>query len=562
MKKIFIILVMVAFTTSSCEDFLNTEPTDKIALEQYYGDEAGLTSALAGVYDPLASVHNNVMLKDLAAVTDENFYARSGQTTGVVVNIFNAADSGIANLWNALYAGVNRANILIANINVPKMDESKRQVILGEALFLRGYYYFILVSNFGDVPLRVEPTTAPENLDMARTPSAQVYAQIEKDMKDAELKVQADKYDFCGRVSKTTVQGILARVYLHWAGFPLNNTAKYADASTYAKKVMDNPERGLNVSFNSDPAFRTFAPSIATNTANNAYRQIFINQLQNLYDTREVLWEVEFKGNATDGYNERGPLGAQIGSPPFSNNTLAPTVGWSYGYLKGIPRLFNKYDSTGKDLRRDWVMSTYNYSGTDGSRVAIDISTPTRYNSNTFRDCAKWRREYEAINPKAKNESGINFGILRYADILLMYAEAENQLNSSPTAAAIEAVNQVRRRAYGQTNVSLPYLISDAETATAAAAGKAAFQKFIEDERSRELCFEGLRRSDLIRWNKYVSTMNAVGNEIATNTVNTGLRYGGLGGKSTTDRNVLLPIPSVELLSNKLIPAEDQNPGW
>lgn len=555
MKKIYIVLILAAMTTSSCEDYLNTEPTDKIALEQYYTDEDGLNHALAGVYDMLgsSSIYGNGIWKNLEVCTDEGYYARNTQTTGIQVNNYDPTNSDVSNYWRDLYVGIERANDLIANINVPKMDEAKRQVILGEALFLRGYYYFMLVSRFGDVPLRLTPTTSPIGIQLARTSSAAVYAQILQDMKEAENKVAAAKYEYTGRVSKTVVQGIIARVCLQMAGYPLNDTSKYGEASEYAKKVIDSGERGLNVTFNSNPTFNTFNPTIATNTANNAYRQIFISEAQDLYDTNENIWEVESKGNGTDGFNEMGGLGSQIGIT-FTDATLAPTIGYCYGFEKGTARLFNKYDATGKDLRRDWVLTTYTLkvNGTTVTRTAIPFTAGNTYG----RDVAKWRREYEAITPKNKNNSGINFPILRYADVLLMYAEAENQVKG-PTAAAQDAVNKVRRRAYGFP-IGVANAISDMPAT--AIASSSAFQLFIEDERMRELCFEGLRRMDLIRWNKYVSTLNSVGNEISTNTLNAGQKYGGLGGTNTAARHLLFPIPSLEMSSNTLI--KENNPGW
>jgi len=555
MKKIYITLVLVVFAMSSCEDFLDTEPKDKIALKQYINDESGLNHALAGVYDILGNLYGTALWRTLEVGTDEGYYARNTQITGPQVNNYDPTNTDISGLWTNLYIGIDRANVLIANINVAQMDEAKRQVILGEALFLRGYYYFILVSRFGDVPLKLTPTMSPSGLQIARTPSKAVYEQVLKDMKEAEIKVSASKYDYSGRISKTVVQGILARVYLQMAGFPLMDTAKYADALAYSKKVIDSGERGLNVSYNTQAAFKSFnesQPSIPVNS-NNAYRQIFINAAQNIYDTNESIWEVEFMGNQTDGFSERGGLGAQNGIT-FTSASLSPTIGYSYGFVKGTARLFNAYDPTGKDLRRDWVLTTYTLNGSTGARVAIAKSAP-----NTLgRDCAKWRREYEAITPKAKNDSGINFPILRYADVLLMYAEAENQVNG-PTTLAQEAVNKVRRRAYGQTNISLPYPLSDTKTSEAASSQKN-FQLFIEDERMRELCFEGLRRMDLIRWNKYVTTMNSVGNEISTNSINTSQKYGGLAGTNTATRHLLFPIPSLEMMSNKLI--TENNPGW
>lgn len=573
MKKIYILLGLIAMGTSSCESFLDEKPIDKVGLEQYYTDEQGLTQVLAGVYDILGStnVYGNLVNTTFEVTSDESFYGRN-VAAGLQVNVYNFADANIANYWTDLYKGVGRANDLIANINVPTMDESKRQQILGEAKFLRGYYYFMLVTHFGDVPLRLSPTTSPVGINMARTPKAEVYAQILNDMQEAETKVATSSaIGFPGRVSKTVVQGILARVCLHMAGYPLNDTSKYAESLSWSKKVIESGEHALNVTFDTDPKFNSFNQTLATVPANsnNAYRQIFITAAQDKYDIKECMWEIEFKGNRTDGYNELGGLGSQIGImfQPANGTPLFNNIGFCWGFVKGTHRLFNSYDAAGRDLRRDWNLANYSYNGTTGAKMPM--SKIIRYG----RDAAKWKREYEAINPKDRNQSSINFPVLRYADILLMYAEAKNYidgptvLGSGPFSAE-EAVNQVRRRGYGLP-IGTPSLVADLPTGL----NKATFQQQgIEDERMRELCFEGLRKLDLIRWDKYVATMNAVGNEIATSPTtsatavgslsNGNTQYGRIAGQNTAARHLLFPIPSVEMLSNKLITPDDQNPGW
>ena len=564
MKKIYILLVLAAITTSSCENFLNEEPIDKISLEQYYTNEEGLTQVLAGVYDPLgsANVYGNGINVTFEVGSDEGYYARASQTTGVMVYNFDPTNINISGLWTDLYTGINRANDLIAHIDVPKMDEAKRQQILGEALFLRGYYYFMLVTRWGDVPLKLMPTTSPNGVQIARTPTAQVYAQILKDMTDAEkIVATSSAIGYPSRVSKTVVEGILARVCLQMSGFPLNDTAKYADALAWSKKVIDSGEHALNVSYSTDPAFNSFNQTIATVplNANNAYRQIFINAAQELYDIKESMWEVEFKGNRTDGYFDLGGLGSQIGiaiTPSAANSPLYNSPGYCYGFVKGTARLFNKYDATGKDLRRDWNLTTYTFAVNNTTNVATKTVIPKTVQYG--RDVAKWRREYELLSIKNKNQTGINFPVLRYADVLLMYAEAENQVNG-PTTAAYNAINQVRRRGYGLP-IGTPSLIADF-----AGLNKASFQQAIEDERMRELCFEGLRRYDLIRWNKFVTTMNSIGAEMAaaptTGPLTSGnQQFGKTAGNNVTARNLLFPIPSNEILSNTLI--KENNPGW
>jgi len=535
MKKIYYVLVIVAFSFVSCDDYLNTEPINKVSIKQYYTDEKGLTEALAGVYDPLGSdaLYGLNVFIGYNACTDEGYLARTSQTSEVQqlsVNNINPTNSEIANLWATCYVGINRANDLIANINLPVMDETKREVILGEALFLRGYYNFLLVTNFGKIPMKLTPTTNPNDVYTPATPVKEVYDQILKDMTAAESKVATStSYGYSSRVSKTVVEGILARVCLQMAGYPLNDTGKYADALAWTKKVKDSGEHALNTTFNS-------SLNVTTGTVkftNNAYCQIFINEAQDIYDIKETMWEIDFKGDRTDGYLETGRLGVSNGITMTGVNFI-PTIGYAYGFIRGTARLYKAY-KTG-DLRRDWVLTPFTYNNTTGAKVAI--TTTTGYG----RDCAKWRREYDPNTNKNKNYGNMNFPVLRYADVLLMFAESENQVNG-PTTSAYEAVNQVRRRGFG-LNINVASSVADLP----AGLSKTDFQLAIENERMLELCFEGTRHMDLIRWGKYVSTMNSIGNEIATNGGNQA--YGGLGGKNVTERNLLYPIPSLELSIN------------
>src|SRR5690606_35525873 len=212
--------------------------------------------------------------------------------------------------------------------------------ILGEATFLRAYYYFLLATNFGGVPLKLEPTTSFNSVDIPRSDLKDVYEQIVEDMKQAELLLSnqtATKLGIGGRVSLSAVRGILARVYLRMAGEPLNDTDKYADAREYALKVIQSGEHELNPSF----------------------EQIFINYAQDLYDVKESIWEVEFWGNRFDSYRETGQIGSFSGP-----NAGDEEIGWSGNTTRHTGLLFknNEADSTTantikytRDLRRDCI---------------------------------------------------------------------------------------------------------------------------------------------------------------------------------------------------------------
>ena len=532
MKRIYyylILLIMVGSITS-CNKALNTQPVSFAAPAANYATESQLLQALAGVYDVLgynrSQLYADVFFDQLGATTDEGFYARATAPLSAAYN-FDYSEPNITSTWQALYVGIERANNLIYYINTPKsMDPVERNAILGEAEFLRGYYYFLLVSNFGDVPMRLTPTTitgAATN-NVPRMPSKDVYAQILKDMTDAEGKCYpATHFGYSSRVSQTTVEGILARVCLTMAGYPLLDKSKYQDALQWATKVQQSGIHSLNPS----------------------YSQIFINEAQDIYDIKEAMWEADFMGNDLSTTLETGRLGNTNGITFTAANY--PDTGYSYGFINATKKLYNLYDSG--DLRRDWAIAPYGYSGTN------------RVNKGTLiydRNCGKWRRSYELLTPKSKNNTGENFPILRYADVLLMLAEADNQVNNGPSANAYEAINEVRRRGYG-----FPVFTSNAISDLPPGLNETDFQDTLEDERARELCFETLRRPDLIRWGIWTQTMSDLATQMNTDLVatNNSLKYAVIPATNaaSSPKFLLYPIPASEISVNK---GATQNPGY
>ena len=163
--------------------------------------------------------------------------------------------------WTALYQGIGRANLLLSKMETSPVADSIKKYIKGEALFLRGFNYFQLVSRYGDVPLLLTPTGTSENLNYPRTPSIDVYNQILNDMKAADTMVRpVTAIANCGsRVTQTVVEGIIARVYMKMAGRPLMlGVPAYDSARTYCLKVINS---GLH-------------------TLNTDYKQVFINHSQ------------------------------------------------------------------------------------------------------------------------------------------------------------------------------------------------------------------------------------------------------------------------------------------
>lgn len=548
MKRIVLALLLLALSTSSCNKFLETEPTDFFRPDTFYNNEFQLETALNGVYDILTAydeMYGQNYQADQTAGTDETY--RNGTAASVGNYQHNVSYLNTENHWKTLYRGIELANLLLANIDKPATAPN-RNIIKGQALFLRGYYYFMLVNSFGDVPLKVLPTVDAFDTQIPRTPKAEVYAQIIADMTEADILLTNANYTskslgFGGKVSKTVVEGIMARVYLYMAGFPLRDQTKYAKAVEYALKVVNSGEHALNTTFD------TSNPKITS-----AYQQIFVNYAQDKYNVGESMWECEMWGNrGVAPFQEAGRIGNFSG--PRCENT---SIGVSFSTLRLHAKVYNLYESDptspapfskpSPDFRRDWNCCNYNY-GTNASNMA-----PIPNNNIFAMDLGKFRREYETLLPKDRNFTSQNFPLLRYADVLLMLAEAENEVNG-PTALAYNAINQVRRRAYAK-----PLNTPDTKVDVPVSLSKDAFRRWVQDERVRELCGEALRKSDLIRWGIFFDALTDNTNYITSFAPVADQAVSAQAGKNVRrNRDELLPIPLRDMnLNSSLV----QNPGW
>lgn len=620
---------------SSCGNLLDTVPTDFLTQTNFYNSESDLNNSLTGLYEILGRQaiyrgYGSGLFGLNASGTDEVLYSTSSPVNIHKYN-FASNDNDLLDIWKKLYYGIEEANMLLDNIDKPKMEESKRAVIKGEAKFLRAYYYFLLVSNWGDIPFKKTQTTSVNDTKYVRTPAKEIYQFIVDEMEQAEqLVLPITSYTYAGRISKSAVQGILARVNLYWAGEPNNETNRYAEAYKWAKKVIDSGNHSLNPSF----------------------RNVFINLIQDKYDTKESIWEVEFYSlGTTDSYGRYGQHGVSLG---IQQSTIA------YGYanvpFKVVDTLYNKFEAL--DLRRNWSIANYSYYGNNTQYK--QYFTPKDLIITT-RGFGKWRREYELQASKIQQYCSTNLSLLRYSDVLLMAAEASNQLNG-PTMEAVEWVNMVRRRGYGlnqpgkrvvsfsvtnggsgynpvdimtsskppiitversdgdttkqavgiaivdavsssptkgkiidvwmndagdpypsdPTKINTRYYYgatgndakgsgavivpvfktltnADVDLATSKVDTKEHFLQSIKDERMRELCFEGLRRNDMIRWGDFISKMNAIGYVLSTttNVKITSLNLGPL--VLSYPKNIYFPIPLGEI---NLDPLLTQTEGW
>lgn len=530
-------LFLLITVFSGCKKFLEQSPKSFISPENYYNNQIEAYSALLGLYsgftDHNIGLYTSANAGGFNVPTDEVFRNSVGGNTNNLV--IDASLSSINVYWNQCFKYVNNCNSFLENIDKPLMDGATREVYRAEARFLRAYYYFILTSQFGDVPFKTKSSVESLVTNISFTPSKDVYNFILEEMIAAEKNVNEvdPSQQQPVRISKQVVRGILARVNLYMAGYPLLQTDHYKDAALWAKKAIDANQNFLNPD----------------------YKQIWINVAQDAYDIKESMWEAEFKAPAPPYFRAASWIG-QTGpgiACPSSNTDIGYTVDW----FKVTYTLASLYNTDTIDTRKDWNIAPFYYRGN------TIWETPRDSLNNTFNTLArrqqrvidknpgKGRRKYEIVRP-ATAASGQNFPILRYADVLLMYAEAQNELNGpSDASTTIDVLNLVRKRAncvnlYSSTS-SIPYfLINDKES----------FRKAIQDERARELCFEFTRRLDLIRWGIYEQTLLNEAQKFMINNYQVSMAtiY-----NRVTSKNRLLPIPISEISLNNLA---KQNPGW
>ncbi|RZK66874.1 MAG: RagB/SusD family nutrient uptake outer membrane protein, partial [Pedobacter sp.] len=407
MKKKILVLALSTLFLSSCEKFLDTTPLDTLSPKGYFNTEKEAQIALTGVYDILAKspTYGRRLFFELD-VADDSFVALSNWTQNVALFNYNPSDTDITDLWILLYNGINRANVLLENLPKVQMDGTKKQTIEGQALFLRAYYYFLLTNYWGDVPLRLSSTKSVSDNQLERSPYKVVYAQIVSDMeKAAELVEPAGTYPYGSRVTKSVVWGILARVNLKMGGAPLRDQSRFAEAKKWAEKVINTKYHVLNPD----------------------YRDVFIRMCNGTYDPKETIWEVEFN-RYNESQQEEGSVGV------INGISATAEIGFSYGSKHTTELYFKQFENVQQtingyllnyspDIRRDWTISPYYYA--TGTFQRTNYSSAQIYN----RMDGKWRREYETEETKFNGTSTINFPLLRYSDVLLMYAEADNEIS-------------------------------------------------------------------------------------------------------------------------------------
>ena len=581
--------ILAGLLSVSCS-FFDVKP-HIIQTEYYYDTPTDVFNAMTGVYGVMSNeaFYGNYYSLMCSNVDDLSFFNRATTTNYTNVYKHDAGTSEIYAAWTQIYKGIRNANMFLDKVPDSGCDQDGHYC--NEVRFLRAYYYFILAQAWGDVPLRTEPTQSYEHVACAASSQYSVlkwaadqmeecvefYKNLYSDDPDRELQ---DLAAAPSRVCLNTVRGILARVYLFMAG----ETVTIEDASLkkadFYRKAMEHSGDVI---------------SSGRHDLYDDYSHVFKLMMSDKYDhdRHESMWEVEFTGNRSGADNwSNGRIGDLIGLQSSGSSDYSDFLcNFAYGMYDGSLKLWDLYwiidrvkteasdANTISDQRQLWNLPPYNYAGSysykktvvqDGISkeltVNIKPSVDTAYYWSTVNDnarvnvafmpagrnCGKFRREveYEGVMDSKRLYTSINFPLLRYSDVLLMYAEASLEYNQAVKGEAMDAVLKVRDRA---------------GIATEDAYDLQAFRQLVRNERARELCFEATRKYDLIRWGIFVEQMNEYRTWTQMRNASGKKRWTSKGdyamriGDAVQAKHLVLPVPSVELGVNTEL---KQNPLW
>lgn len=446
----------------SCDDYLEETPISEVLLEDV--NASNLNSILTGMYEPLTRSRGRVweshFSRDLMLL-NESIRGRSGGN--LAKSNYELERANANNWWVTLYESVGRANSLLSALENSDLDQALKDRARGEALFIRSYVYYNLVRFHGEIPLRLEPVSNSDETGQALEPIDNVYAQIIDDVKIAEglLPPTTDKP---GSPTAGAAKVMLADIYL--------TRGSFAEAAAKAKEVIDNAGTyGY--------ALLTNFPDVFSPTADTHEEDVFslkFSQSVGLGTFVTTYWAPRGSGFALKG--GIAPRGLEQG-----------------GIFEASPLIAGWDDN---DLRKQWTL--YNELLIDGVMTNV-LGGNYEFLLGKYRD------------PGSVEEtaSGNDWPAFRYADALLIYAEADNSANGAPSAAAYEAVNQIRRRAYG-LDVNTPDASVDLQPGLSAAA----FDELVFQERGYEFLGEGKRWFDLVRTGKFETFIPAAGSPLPT----------------------------------------------
>jgi starch-binding outer membrane protein, SusD/RagB family len=487
---LYIILILVSGLVS-CEKYLDVDSPSALDADYVFSNESDALKMIYSIYacfptDPYTSRMSCVFMQntDVEASGANSAQSSSRQDIFCFDPSYTFAD--IKTTWNECYLAIDRANQCIEGIEASDLyadGNANMKQMLGEAYCLRAYWYFLLCNYWGDVPLALKASTADMDLNTPRVDKNSIYTILIQDLIDHEADMKWASDLTIERMNRDFALGLIARLALFRAGYSMQEDGTmarkddyldyYQIAKTYCQKLISLKDRELNSSF----------------------EQIFLNECQLTLPEADddVLFEVAYVAN------NGGDVGWCIGIPVESGEY---GIGSTYVHFP----LSYYYSFDQADLRLPVTCSLTGY---------YEYNSSTDYKQKLLGPTSiapgKWCRAWLPSSPGSTSSkgTGINWPLMRYSDVILMLAEADNEINDGPTDLAKNALKRVRNRAFASDDRA-----EKVEAYVDALTSKDDFFNAIVNERAWEFGGECLRKFDLVRWNifgkKVVETKTAL----------------------------------------------------
>lgn len=508
-KKLLYALLLVAVCGGCDDGFFNTEPTDRISVDKFWTQEKDGILATNGCY-PGLSVFK---MFSFEGCSDNACTAQVWIDAGMIANgSFNSSQDWVKVTWKNAYANIRRTNDVITHIDeIPDMDDALKKRLKGEALVIRAFLYNLMTSLYGDVPFITKPITLIEDGKQPRESKSVIVDAILKDLDEAVnyLPIRYETNEDKGRITRGAALAVKARICLY--------NGMYKEARDAASQIMQ-AEYGYQL-------LPDYASIFDYNHEMNA----------------EVILDDQYMPDLRmhDSFRTRGPRSAQ------GLSEYVPTRSLVDEYQAGDTRIAANFLLPGDE--NPYVGGIFNPAPGSGT---VDEAGVSYYATSTGYQYKKYVLKEDMTYIDRCN---INLILIRYADVLLMFAEAENEVNG-PTQAAYDAVNAVRGRARGNDATVLPDLKGLSQDQ---------FREAVRKERRMELAGEGLRYFDILRWKTAEVVMNGPVYGMDYTEASTGAKKTIIveTRKFDKNKNYLWPIPESELRLNPNL-AGHQNPGY
>lgn len=486
-KNILFSIITTSILWVSCSDFLESDLRSEHNYNNYFQTEADLVSFANGMFGGLITwtwdggglfFNNYWVLQDLAS---DNAYEAGPSLAMQDISNFtlDANNATLFFIWQQCYHVINSCNVLLKeseNISNYSSAEVKNH-LQGEAYFLRGMLYFELVRLFGDIPLQLFPTSSIQNTVQTRTPTEEVYQSIISDLKQAEQLLVKNPFPQRkqGMPTHLTASALLGKVYLT-RGALMGNADDFVQSKIHLEKVLGQ--------YPLEPEFED------------------IFKLENA-NSGEIIWAVNFSGTLGEGWSTAQFI-VRLMPTTQSENGVRNGQGWE----RPTEMMYNSFATNDKRKPATFI--------TEFEGEVFDGPYIRKY----------W--DQEAEGGRQNGETDADFIYLRYADVLLMYAETLNEIYGAPTAQAYDAINQIRNRAdIGDLTEGLNY---------------EQFKQALLQERQWEFVMEGHRWYDLVRMNQLQQKVPKA-----------------KPSANVQNHHVLFPIPQTERYRN---PRLTQNDGY